>query len=287
MTFDFPALGTHFWIEVWDEVTEEQAGKIFDFARFFVSTFEERYSRFKSDSLISTLNRERTFENPSEEFVQLLQYSKQLYLRTNEVFNPLTGHILEARGYDANYSFSDSGASKLAPGNPITDIIITTERIELLHGNVDLGGYGKGYLIDLLASTLKAELQLEQFLINGGGDIFVTNRGGKAVTIHLEDPTKPGTMIGSTTLHNQGFAASSPHKRAWKTTTGTTSHIIADQLYADATYIKATTAADADAFATTALQLDPQQLERLAKSEQLGIALFTANTSSLIANRLF
>jgi len=287
MKFSFQALGTTWWIEIFEELSEQTGAEIKDFCTGFATTFEANYSRFKTDSLISLLNRDRVIEQPSAELVQLLTYGKQLYLRLDTHFNILTGHILEARGYDADYSFATTSNS-IPAGNPVTDLQITPDKIILLgESRVDLGGFGKGYLIDLLASELKQAYDIEQFVINGGGDMYATNNNGKPIAIHLEHPTKPGTMITHTALLNQGFAASSPHKRVWENTAGKHSHIITNQLTADATFIKATSSADADAIATAALQMTQPQLEQLTKSEKIAVALFNVQADQLVSTKDF
>ena len=276
MKFDFPALGTHWWVEVWDEVDERTAGKISDFARLFVANFEQKYSRFLPDSEISRLNRDRTLPSPSAETRALLGHSIELYRHTRGVFNVMVGHILEARGYDGAYSFIDKGSAGLEPGNPLTDLSINEEKIELLYGNIDIGGYGKGWCIDKLAEQLKDQFGLKQFLINGGGDIYVTQQGGQAVEIFLEDPLTPGKIVSSTKIMNRGFAASSPHKRRWpdsRPSAGGTdhTHIVSTEPIKDAIYLTAPTATAADAFATTLLQVDDETAERLAEENSLTI----------------
>ena len=215
MKWSFKALGTTWWIEIFADLNDIQQTEVKDFCLLYASTYEHNYSRFKADSLLSTLNRDRVLLNPSPEFIQLLEYGKQLYLRSDTHFNLLTGHILESKGYDATYSFQDTQSGE-TPGNPITDLTISTEMIELRHGNIDLGGFGKGYLIDLLAKEFKNTLNLQEFLINGGGDMYATHHNGNAIEIHLEHPIKHGTTIAATNLLNQGFAASSPHRRVWQ-----------------------------------------------------------------------
>jgi thiamine biosynthesis lipoprotein len=286
MQFSFQALGTTWWIELFENHTDKTLEQIKTFVVDFVSTYEKQYSRFLPDSLISILNQERRLTHPPAELIQILEYGKQLYLRSDTHFNFLTGHILESRGYDASYSFVDSGADEIV-GNPITDLVITPEQITLHHGNIDLGGYGKGYLIDLLAQEFTYSLQLEQFLINGGGDMYATHHNGEPITIFLEHPTKPGIGISKTTLIHQGFAASSPHKRIWKNETGEHTHIISSTITSDATFIKAKTAVDADAFATTALQLTQSKLDTIASAEQLAVALFDIKSNKLVSNQQF
>ena len=286
MKWSFKALGTQWWIEIFTDLDDTQQAEVKDFCLLFVATYENNYSRFKSNSQLSILNRDRVLPHPSPEFIRLLEYGKQLYLRSDTHFNLLTGHILESKGYDAAYSFQDTQSGE-TPGNPITDLTITADTFELHHGNVDLGGFGKGYLIDLLASEFKNTLNLQEFLINGGGDMYATHHNGNAIEIYLEHPIKHGTMIASTKLLNQGFAASSPHRRVWQNATGTHHHIIGDTITADGTYIKAASAADADAFATAILQLNPGKIEALAQQENLAVAQVNTATNLLTRTKNF
>ncbi len=276
---EFPALGTTWWIELFDELSESQRAVIYDDCALFVANFEATYSRFKNNSFVSILNRERTVTDVDPSTITLLRYTKQLYLATAGHFNVLVGDTLEARGYDSTYSFRDSGeASEI--GNPITDLIIDDTSVSLLKGKLDIGGFGKGYLIDLVASRLREQYECQYFLINGGGDIYVTSDHDKAITIHLEHPLLPNTSIGAISLKNEGFAASSPFKRRWKTATGETDHIVGqhDEV---ATYVRATTTAEADAFATTALLMSESACLALAKDNHLQIARFNPATNQL------
>jgi len=250
-TFTIDALGTRWWIEIFEDISEERSAVVKDDCASFISTFEANYSRFKSNSYISILNAERELQNPSQELIDLLTFGKTKYLETNTLFNIFTGHIQEAKGYDAEYSFMMSDTIPL-PGNPVTDLIISDSKIKLNgSAKIDLGGFGKGYLIDLLADFLKSTHTLKYFLINGGGDIYATSDNEKPIEIHLEHPTKPGTSVGTTTLLNQAFAASSPHKRSWTTPAGTQNHIIGNA--GDSSYIKADSAKEADVLATVKL----------------------------------
>lgn len=273
--YGFEALGTHWWLEIWDEVSEDTRGAAYGRAARLAKAFNNRYSRFLPDSEISVLNRERILTNPSPETRALLQYGVDLFRRTKGTFNFLTGHILEARGYDKDYSFTDKGSAELVPGNPTTDLIFSEDKIELRFGNVDLGGYGKGWCIDLIANFFRDELGIEQFLINGGGDMFVTHQGGEAVEIYLQDAFDPQKIVGSTFIKNRGFAASSPHQRSWSSklqngAIAQQTHIVGT-VSQDIVYITAPTATDADAFATTLLQVDADTARQFAADNDLTI----------------
>lgn len=286
----FSAIGTTWWIEIFTEINAERLDVIIRDIQLFVTKFENRYSRFTYDSLISTLNRERTLSQPDTECRAILQYGLDLYTRSNGLFNVLVGETLLARGYDASYSFKATTQPLTIP-NPREHLGISLHTISLTAGSIDLGGYGKGYLIDLIAKRLQTHHNINEFLINGGGDMFGTSDAGNPISLYLEDPLSPGRYLGTTTIYNQGFAASSPHKRAWNSAGQTYTHIVdphhnlTEQF--DASFVIAATAVTADAFATVALFDTEANFASLAEREHLSIARYTATTSSLTTNESF
>lgn len=260
--FTHNALGTTWWIEIFDELSTKELANVEADCTSFIDVYEAKYSRFRSNSLITKLNTERSFESPEQELIDLLQYGKAAYLKTNTIFNILTGHIQEAHGYDAAYSFTET-TPLAAAGNPVLDIEIGEHKITLAgESKIDLGGFGKGYLIDLVAERLRSEHDVQYFLINGGGDIFTTSHHDKPIRIYLENPLETSSPAGSIELHNQAFAASSPHKRSWPTAHGKQNHIIGES--ADSSMIIASDATTADLFATVGLLVDKPTLQKFA-----------------------
>ena len=280
--FTFETIGTQFWIEIFDEITNEELQATKRRLELLCNHFDEEHSRFKPNSQISILNRDRVLMNPTEECTAMLTYGKELYLRTHTTFNILTGHILEARGYDTEYSFiAKESLHSQKVCNPLTDLIISDSQITLSCGNVDNGGYGKGWLIDVLKEDLLAH-NIKYFLVNGGGDMFATSNHDEAITIYLEHPTEPGKYLIETTLLNQGFAASSPFKRQWSDREKTYTHIVSEHEFEPiATFVKAKTAVDADAFATMALLMPEERLPETILAEDIAIARFNPQTNEL------
>ncbi len=283
VTFTHDALGTRFYIEICDEVTPIKLAEIINETGLILNQFEARYSRFLPNSLVSTLNRERFLSHAASEFISLLEYGQDLTKRTDGLFNMLLGKTLSARGYDSNYSFVPSipKLENFAVPNPLTDLKIDSSTIYLANGNLDLGGFGKGYVIDLLSAHLTTTYNLKYFLINGGGDIYATSNYGAPFTIYLEHPLKAQTYLGTTEILNQGFAASSPHKRSWVHNGTTYNHIIdttpayTDSKLCDASFIIAHNCVEADAFATIALLVSEKELSDLAKENQLAYTTFS------------
>lgn len=202
-------LGTEWLIELLAENTDQSL--LESDTRHYLSDFEERYSRFIDDSLISTLNATGRLVNPSEETLQLFELARQGYEATNGVFNILSGELAEQSGYDKSYSFiGREHPSTIAP--PFEQALeISTSHILLKAGSVDLGGCGKGFAIDGLASLYKRR-GIKDFIINGGGDIRV---GGSAKEVILQYPQWKNFGIGKVALNEQSLAASSPFERSW------------------------------------------------------------------------
>ena len=294
VTLTHDVLGTRFYIEICEEVSPSLLEEITYDTGLFLSRFEENYSRFLPDSKVSFLNRERFFLKPDSEFIAILKYGQNLTRRSHGLFNMLLGSTLEARGYDSNYSFVPSATKRdnVTIPDPLCDLEINSSSITLHNGNLDLGGFGKGYVIDLLATHLKITHNLKYFLINGGGDMYGTSNYGAPFIIYLEHPLEAQTYLGTTEILNQGFAASSPHKRSWVHNGTTYHHIIHTQTESpttslcDASFVIADTCVEADAFATTALMVETKEFSLIAETNRLAFATYT-NPTTLITNEAF
>ena len=292
LIFTHDALGTRFYVELYDEVASPHREKITTDIVLFLTQFEKRYSRFLFDSVVSTLNRERTIFHPDQEFMSLLEYGRSLSRRTQGLFNMLLGETLEGRGYDNTYSFIPTLTKESNYPNPHTDLKIAPHAVSLYNGHLDLGGFGKGYVIDALSAYLQKTYDLKYFLINGGGDIYATSNYGSPFTMYLEHPLVADTFLGTTEILNQGFAASSPHKRSWVHTGITYTHIVDTKAKShksslcDASFVIADTCVDADAFATIALMVETKEFTSIAAKNRLAFATFTAPTT-FITNAAF
>ena len=278
-------LGTQWWVEVFDDISTEKAQTVYDDVRLFITKFEDRYSRFNPDSIISTLNAAHKFPNPDAETIEILEYGLSLYHDTHEVFNFLVGEAMEQSGYDALYSFTPKSESLTTP-DPTHSLSITPEKLILSVGQVDIGGYGKGYLIDLIALRLQQVHNLECFLINGGGDMYGTSDLGKPITIYLEHPSEANTYLKETTLLNEGFAASTTQKRRWENAGKVYTHIIDTKAGHSsqsglAVFVKALSAKTADAWATTLLISAPENHTDMMTEKSIRAAIYDEQQKTL------
>ncbi len=244
------ALGTRWHIEVFDQNIDQKLVASETIA--FLERFEARYSRFRKTSWLSQLNQTGMYSQPDPEFVDILQESLEYFVSTGGVFNIAVGENMNHSGYDAAYSFV---ASKQQEDNlpDLADVLkVTKDQIRLRSGALDLGGIGKGYVIDKLANWLQSKFLLQSFIINGGGDIYATHHAdGTSIEVTLTHPKNPKLGIGTVVLHNQGFASSSPWLRSWvdKHSGTVINHLLTARQVTS--YVVAPTVTEADVWATT------------------------------------
>ena len=150
--FSTEALGSKWWFTFFDELSKFEQKEIKLNTISVLNDFENLYSRFKLDSLVCKLNQEKTLENYPLELFEMLTVCNQANAVTKGAFSIFVGSVLENSGYDKDYSFklkkdgdfdlSKSGFSMFSRN--YLEISPTSK--------IDLGGIGKGWVINKLAS---------------------------------------------------------------------------------------------------------------------------------------
>jgi FAD:protein FMN transferase len=209
----FEALGTRWLISLGVNKLDEHERAIQE----LITQFEHRYSRFDPNSLISRLNSSGTLDHPPEELLQILEQCISLWRETNGLFNPTVGGALVKLGYG-------KGKEGTIADN-LPDILqLSSESISLSPGySLDLGGIGKGWLIDSIASYCDNQ-EIREWIINGGGDIRL--RQSKPATLLIAHPHDQGKSIGSVAITRGAVATSTTHLRKWHTDGKFNHHII-------------------------------------------------------------
>lgn len=278
----FEGLGTMWEVRIDNPVkgSEQSISKVI---KQTVSDFEDKYSRFKVDSLISQLNRWKELKNPPQELLKMLAFAKKSYSLSNGAFDICLGSQLEAIGYDRHYTFKTTETKKpLSSSQHPKGFCLQIEAgsIKIPQGvKVDLGGMGKGWLIDKLVNKIKRYYKPSQILVNAGGDIRHYSADGRFVTAALENPVNPKQAIGKISFANSAIACSAPNRRRWvDPTTGQVFHHLLekDSEVSDsrdkpkpkaAIFTHAKTALVADTLATTAfVAANNSSYQRFAQS---------------------
>jgi thiamine biosynthesis lipoprotein len=247
---EFEGIGTHWWIEL----DQSKHVEVEPLVLHAVSQFESRYSRFRSDSFISRLNKEKKLVIDSAELYEILAFGISMYEKTQGYFSPLVGTYLNQFGYDDHYSFEEKNGIEEEP-----QIIQFDSNTLILSETAyfDIGGYGKGWLIDSISQVLVLH-GVDRFVINAGGDIICKGYFDYPQTFYLEHPSLNKTHIGEINMTHGSLASSSINRRAWKTNKGFRNHIINPLTHMPsqeiiASYVYADSALIADTLATILL----------------------------------
>lgn len=251
------ALGTRWFLEFSEPSVKEQL------LIKKIRRFERDYSRFVEDSLISRLNSDKILKKPPNELQDMLNYCLGMYCQTDGVFNITVGSLLEKLGYGRWHDQTSKISQNLAD-----DVIVEADQIVIAkHVRIDLGGIGKGWLIDDLGGAMQA-YGCENYIINGGGDILC---GSLPQKIFIEHPTNKSQVVGEVMLAREAMASSSCKKRVWRDGKDNVySHIVAPGAFASvqadllSIHVRAPEAKLADVVATVLLLVDHKKRIKLA-----------------------
>jgi len=172
---------------------------------------EEKFSRFKEDSLVYKINNEKgSWIDVDDEFLYVLKTSLYLNKISNGAFNPLIGDIVNEYGfYDGNYKVPDENTLKgLLKNIDIKNIEIDekNKKIKIENGSLDFGGIVKGYAVDKIREIL-IENSVKESVINLGGNILVW--GDRKFKIGVKNPRGDGIIYtfelnGNSTVSTSG-----------------------------------------------------------------------------------
>lgn len=213
--------------------------------------FEAKFSRFKPDSELSILN--KLTESPiSEELCSILIEAQEYYQKTNGIFDPSILNALIKEGYaqskklgfvSTSKNINDTQEEALKDKYKFSDVKINVETKTLVKPKelqIDLGGIGKGFIIDKISNFLKSK-NYNDFCVDAGGDMYLA---GKDIenkynywAIELEDPFLAledkridiSVEFPTLIISNKAIATSGTNKRRWLYENKEKNHIINPQ----------------------------------------------------------
>ncbi|WOH17293.1 FAD:protein FMN transferase [Paenarthrobacter sp. GOM3] len=281
--FGFEGIGTQWEISTPDALAAGVRNQLLD----TVSAYDEVWSRFRPDSLVSSLSRSPGRITLPDYARGLHRVYSALYRLSDGRMTPLIGSSLERLGYDAGYTLATSGSPQAPPRWEGTlewtgrELMVTKPVV------LDVGAAGKGQLVDLLGDVLQASGHTD-FLVDGSGDML--HAGTHPVIVALEHPYNPKQAIGTVELANSALCASASNRRAWgdglhHVLDGATGRPIETTV---ATWTMAASALEADALATALFMMDPGPLEDEFEFSWLKVSSAGAATySAVFEGRLF
>ncbi|MBG6055539.1 thiamine biosynthesis lipoprotein [Salinibacterium sp. CAN_S4] len=252
----FDAIGTGWQIDTAEPISQGLATRIH--AR--IDEFDRTYSRFRDDSLVSTIARSPgTFGFP-DDAAALFDTYRRLYAATDGRMSPLVGRAMDDLGYDRTYSLRPTGRVRAAPNWDEAFAWDGRALTTLRPVSIDVGAVGKGYLVDLVLELL-AEAGHTEAIVDASGDI--RHRGAEPIRVALEHPRDPSKAIGIANIGNGSICASASNRRAW----GDGLHHVVDATTGlptrevIATWAITPLALEADGLATALFFTDPERLE--------------------------
>ncbi len=215
----FRAMGTDGRIQI--EAAHSDADGLAAHAVRRIAELEDRWSRFRSDSEISCLNRERRRQVSDDTFV-LVDRAVRAWTATGGRFDPTMQQQLSNAGYDRPFDELVPTARQAAQPQPAATcagIILDrfTSTVWLPDGvHLDPGGIGKGLAADIVTAEL-IELGAACVLVNLGGDLRVRSADHHDqpwLVEVIERNLNPGPLT-TLALRNAALASSTPLRRAW------------------------------------------------------------------------
>ena len=144
------------------------------------------------------------------------QYSRQ----SDGLFNPAIGDLIRLWGFQ-NDEFlpvrpDPAEIARLLKANPqMADIAIVGNRAHSTNPavRVDLGGYAKGYALDLAARYLRTQ-GVKNALVNIGGNIIALGQhGGRPWQVGIQHPRKPGAIATLELRNGEAVGTSGDYQR--------------------------------------------------------------------------
>jgi thiamine biosynthesis lipoprotein len=214
----FRAMGT----EVNVIADEAGSGRFDEAFQAIVAIFtqeEARFSRFREDSELSTVNRSGgAWMEVSTPFAEVIGLALDGAASTGGLFDPTVLAALTAAGYDRDWCEIDRDAMMTRPA-PVpcgrwTEIEIRDRHVRLPEGvGIDLGGLAKGWTADVAADAA-VSLGLVWVLVNAGGDLRVTG-DAPPMEIAVEDPTDRSDTLCVIRIEGGALATTSVMQRRW------------------------------------------------------------------------
>jgi FAD:protein FMN transferase len=241
-----------------------------------------QFSRFRSDSELTRLNRAREDTvTVSPMMRRVVQAAVRAADATGGLVDPTLLTEIERAGYDSHFdgdgiplAVALALAPDRAPSGPAPDASWKLVRTDRRAGTVtrppgvriDPGGIAKGVFADELASLLTG---YGAFVVDCGGDIRLGGRLGLAREVHVSSPFDD-SILHTFTIASSGVATSGVGRRSWLDRDGRPAHHLLDPATGRPAFTGvvqvtalAPTATEAESLSKAALLSGPVAAERI------------------------
>ncbi len=216
--YTFNAMGSPCSIQFFTD-TDSNAEEIYQLALDRINALEQRYSRYRNDSLISLINDQagsgiKTLIDI--ETVALLQYADQCYRESNHLFDVTSGVLRNLWNFKSTELPSKSDIKAILPLIGWKKVQWDSQYIYLPRKGMqlDFGGIVKEYAADSIASLFQ-----QQGVIHGivelGGDIKVVGPlpNGHGWPVAIRDPGQTDQIVARFKLTSGALTTSGDYER--------------------------------------------------------------------------
>ncbi len=264
--------------------------------------FDLSLSTYIPNSIISKINRDEAVE-VDDFFVENFKISQKVYHDTDGLFDPTIGVLVNAYGFGPSkqsIEWKENSLDSLLQLVGFDKIRLNGKRIAKKHYSMyfDFNAVAQGYAVDVLVAHLKSK-GIKNALVEIGGEIFTFGQNiesNKPWTTGIDDPLqnpeegrKLITKLAQTDL---GLATSGNYRKI-KTDSVTGQkfvHIIhpktglATKTSILSATILAKTTAEADAYATATMLMEPKQMMEFYNQRQqlLAFVVYEENGKIII-----
>lgn len=216
----FAALGTNCEVQYSAPGGETQAAHFERAVTSWVGTFEAKYSRFRSDSLLSRINAAAGQEwvSVDAEMEALLKLCDTLHFMTQGVLDPTALPLLRLWNYRTDNPRLPTDSEIEAARR-----LVGWKNVQRSQGKIflpepgmalDFGGFGKEYAVDM-AAQIAVQSGISNALVDFGHDLKALGQPPDRPAWHigLEDPLRPETTSGSIAVIGKGVASSGDYIR--------------------------------------------------------------------------
>ena len=184
-----------------------------------VQRIETKYSRYRTDSVVSQINAAAGSGEPiaiDAETAQLLAFATQLFELSDGLFDATSGVLRQVWDFKAGRKPSAQQLAEVLPRIGWNHVQWNDQTARLMqHGmELDFGGFGKEYAADRAATLLMNE-GARHGLVNLGGDIRVIGpqADGSPWLMGIRHPRQDDAVIASIPITSGALATSGDYER--------------------------------------------------------------------------
>lgn len=215
--FAFQAMGSHCEVQLFDE-SRIHAKRLAQKLSAEANRLEKKYSRFKTDSLVSLINAQagdRHGIKIDQETKLLFDHALTCYEESGELFDITSGQLSRIWDFKSGQVPDQKLIAKALENTGFHKLNWQQSRLYLPAGiEIDFGGIVKEYAADSLAKLARA-LGSNSGLINLGGDFSVIGPmpENESWPIGIADPNSTNPIMASISLNDGGLASSGDYER--------------------------------------------------------------------------